>query len=156
MVPFAVYWDGSSYRTKALDLGAPHLAQPPANGADAQYRALYAQPVTFAASGGQAITGHLVQDFAVTAPPYRLVAGWFLHLGSLWCTECHRAAPNAQFQLQVAIFGSGAIPYLTPCTLAGLNPFEVSAGRARLLMHVFGDAYSAANAGHPCTPDNLV
>jgi hypothetical protein len=159
MVPFAIYWDGSAdrYRIKVLDMGAPDLSGPPANGADRQYRALYAQPATFADPADHVtLTGHLVQDFAVTAPPYRLVAGWFLRIGSSWCAQCHRAPLKATFQLAIAIFGVGGAPYLTPCTLTGeTSPLTVQADRSLQLMHVFNNAYAAAIISHSCTPDNL-
>lgn len=143
LVPFGINWDEGAerYRLVALDLGPPTFSRKPRIRAEAQYRAVYAAPTTFTDPADHlTLTGHRVQDFIVTPPPRRLVAGWFLRpwLGS----------QKATFELHVAILDSSTgAPHLTPCTLTGhAGPLIVSAGQDRAPMNVFADAYAAAAA----------
>jgi hypothetical protein len=149
IVPFAIDWDHGAgrYRVVPLDLGPPTLSRKPAIVAEAQYRDVYAAPTRFADPAAHlALTGHRVQDFIVTSPPRRLVAGWFLHP---WL-----AAEKATFELHTAIFdASRGVPHLTPCTLTGgAGPLVVRAGRERAVMNVFEEAYTAASRGRFCAP----
>jgi hypothetical protein len=147
LVPFAVNWDGDSrrYRVVPLDLGPPALSRKPATRAAAQYRRLYAAPVAFAdRRGGQTLTGHRVQDFALTALPYRLVIGWFLQP---WID----AAP-ATFEVQVAILDrTTGTPRVRPCRFPG-KPLVLRAGRDRHVPDVLREAYAAASTNATCTP----
>jgi hypothetical protein len=149
MVPFAIDWDHGAgrYRVVALDLGPPTLSRKPAIVAEAQYRDVYAAPTQFTDPADHIeLTGHRVQDFIVSSPPRRLVAGWFLHP---WI-----ASEKATFELHTAIFDSSrGVPHLRPCTLTGAGPLVVRAGRERSVMSVFEEAYTAANGGRFCSPD---
>lgn len=147
MVPFAIAWDSATdrYRTVVLDMGAPKLSHPATIVPEQQYLRVYASPVTFAdPSDHLAITGHLVQDFAVTPPPRRIVAGLFLRpwLGS----------QRARFQLESAILDrSRGAPHVTACTLTGhAKPLVLSAGQERALWKVFLEAYAIDTRGRYC------
>ena len=147
LVPFAVEWDRVSdrYRLVALDLGPPALSRRPKSVPERQYREVYAAPTTFADPGeGLRVTGHRVQDFIVTAPPRRLVAGWFLHP---WI-----GTEEAMLELQPAVLdATTGTPHLTPCRFSE-QPIVLRAGRDRPLINVFEDAYAEAAAGKGCRP----
>lgn len=152
MVPFAIDWnDGAGrYRLVPLDMGAPKLSQRATSIPEAQYRAVYNTATTFKDTNDHlTISGYRVQDFAVTPPPHRLVAGWFLQpwLGS----------KRATFELHAAIFDSSTgAPHLTPCGLTGLaHPLIVTSTQARLPMNVFEEAYAIASKGRYCAPASL-
>jgi len=146
-VPFAVEWDRVTerYRVVPLDLGPPALSRRPRSVPERQYREVYAAPTTFADPGeGLRMTGHRVQDFIVTAPPRRLVAGWFLHP---WI-----GADRAELELRSATLdATTGSPHLTPCRFSE-QPILVDADRDRPLANVFQDAYAAAAAGKGCRP----
>lgn len=145
IVPFAVEWDRirERYRLVPLDLGPPSLSRRPRNVPERQYREVYAAPTTFSGNGLR-LTGHRVQDFIVSAPPRRLVAGWFLHP---WI-----GTDEAIFELQPATLDSTTgTPHLTPCRFSE-RPIVVHAGRDRPLINVFADAYAKAAEGKGCLP----
>ena len=145
LVPFAVEWDRVSerYRLVPLDLGPPVLSRRPRNVPARQYREAYAAPTTFRARGdGLSVTGHRVQDFIVSAPPRRLVAGWFLHP---WI-----GTEKAILELQpAALDATTGTPHLTRCRFSE-RPIVVRAGRDRPLAKVFEDAYAEAAASKGC------
>jgi hypothetical protein len=147
LVPFAVNWDGGSerYRIVPLDLGPPELSRKPATRAAAQYLRLYATPVGFAdRRGAHTLTGHRVQDFALTAVPYRLVAGWFLQP---WID-----VKPATLEVQVAILDrTTGVPRVRPCRFPGKS-LVLKAGRDRHVPDVLLEAYAAASATGTCTP----
>jgi hypothetical protein len=147
LVPFAVNWDGGSqrYRLVSLDLGPPALSRSPRTRAAAQYLRLYAAPVGFTdRRGGLTLTGHRVQDFALTTLPYRLVAGWFLQP---WI-----GLEPATFEVQVAILDRTTdTPRLRPCRFPG-KALVLRAGRDRHVPDVLREAYAAASTNATCTP----
>jgi hypothetical protein len=147
LVPFAVNWDGGSqrYRLVSLDFGPPALSRSPRTRAAAQYLRLYAAPVAFTdRRGGLTITGHRVQDFALTTLPYRLVTGWFLQP---WI-----GLEPATFEVQVAILDRTTdTPHLRPCRFPG-KALVLRAGRDRHVPDVLREAYAAASANATCAP----
>jgi hypothetical protein len=152
LVPFAIDWDTAAgrYRLVALDLGPPALSRPQHSLAESQYRDVYDAAKTFTdATDHLSLTGHRVQDFIVSPPPHRLVAGWFLRpwIGSA----------AARFELHTAIFdATRGVPHVSGCTLTGgVAPLVVRAGRDRSALSVFADAYAEASRGRFCRPDAL-
>jgi hypothetical protein len=145
IVPFAVEWDRAKghYGVVPLDVGPPSLSRRPTSIPERQYRQVYAAPTTFVdPRDGLRLTGHRVQDFIVTAPPRRVVAGWFLHP---WI-----ANEDAVLELQpAALDATTGTPHVTPCRFSP-SPIIVRVGRERALTNAFEDAYAAAATGKGC------
>ncbi len=79
LLPFIVYWDADSgnYRIKALQDELPELSEGVSPEPTARpYLAAYRERITLGdRDQGLSISGHRVQDFAVTRDPPRLVSG---------------------------------------------------------------------------------
>jgi hypothetical protein len=118
LVPFAVDFDGADhYNLVPLDLGPPKLTKLDLERRfripTRQYRRVYERPVSFPdRHSATVLRGLRVQDFIVTTPSRRLVAGYFV-----------QAPPSASdlaiLELQAGVFkaGSGS-PRLQRCALA--------------------------------------
>lgn len=149
MVPFAIDWDRARerYVMVSLDQGRPRLSRRAIKIPEQQYRRVYAETTTFSdPADHHQIKGHRVQDFAISASPHRLIAGWVLRPS----LEGH----NATFELHTAILDShtGA-PHLTPCTLTSLRaPLVVAVGKDRELSKVFEERYERVPNNRACLP----
>jgi hypothetical protein len=118
LVPFAIDFDGADrYNLVPLDLGPPTLTKRPLERRfripTRQYRPVYAQPVSFSdRHSATVLRGLRVQDFIVTVPRRRLVAGYFVQAPP-------SASDLAVLELQAGVFkaGSGA-PRVQRCALA--------------------------------------
>jgi hypothetical protein len=173
IVPFAIDWDRSRGRYVVLSLqegekaptlsgkaikeaekqylaggeGQPALKRKAVKIAEEQYQRVYASRTTFSDPVDHIeITGHRVQDLAVSPAPHRLVAGWYLRP----LLDTHRAI----FELHTAIFDSSTgAPHLTPCTFTGLRgPLTVRAGKDRLAYRTFEEAYAKVSRTRACGP----
>lgn len=149
LVPFAVDWDDEAerYRLVPLDLGRPRLSRPAANVPERQYRSVYAHPLTLQdPRTGLRISGHRLQDFAVTdETPRRLIAGYFL--------SPPLPPKDPVLELRSAILdATHGAPHATPCTLPGRPELLAPVAAGRSYMRVLLDRWSEASAGGPCAP----
>jgi hypothetical protein len=120
LVPFAIdFDDDDDYTLVPLDLGPPKLTRLPDlehkfRIPTRQYRAVYEHPVSFPDRRTKTVlTGRRVQDFIVTTPKRRLVAGY-------WVQAPLTSSDVGVLELQAGVFkaGSGA-PRVQRCSLSG-------------------------------------
>jgi hypothetical protein len=171
MVPFAIDWDRSRGRYVILSLaptpptlslkaisnaekqyltsfhGGSKKRQREARTAERQYLAVYGVMTTFSDPHDRLqITGHRVQDFAVSPIPHRLIAGWYLR------PLLHKRP--AMFEVHTAIFDSATgAPDLRRCIFTGLHgPLLVPVGTDRAPYRTFEEAYANASRNRGCAP----
>jgi hypothetical protein len=149
MVPFAIDWNRTGERYVLITLGQrlPSFSHAARVVQEQQYLRLYESTTTLSdRADGLSISGHRVQDFDVTAEPYRLVAGWFT------LPHIHKRA--ATFELHPAIFvrTTGA-PHLTRCKFSGEpDPLIVPVGEGRAPYKVFDETYDRLPDRLSCDP----
>jgi len=151
LVPFAIDFDDGMYRLVALDLGTPAFTRIDVERRfripTRQYRPVYATPVSFAdRRSPAALTGRRVQDFVVTSPKRRLIAGYFVQAPP-------SASDLAVLELQAAVFkAGGGGPRVQRCALS-----DGTVARASLRLDsrdeptAIRESWESASAGRDCT-----
>jgi hypothetical protein len=151
LVPFAIDFDDGLYRLVPLDLGTPALTRIDLERRfripTRQYRPVYAKPISFADRRSPGVlTGRRVQDFIVTGPRRRLVAGYFVQAPP-------SASDLAVLELQAAIFkAGGGGPRVQRCVLS-----DGTVARASLRLDsrdeptAMRESWESASTGRDCT-----
>ncbi len=116
LVPFAIDFDDNRYELVPLVLGPPVLKRLELERRfripTRQYRPVYERSVAFTdRRDGTTLRGLRVQDFVVTSPRKRLVAGYFVQAPP-------SASDLAVLELQAGIFKAGGRPRVQRCALA--------------------------------------
>ncbi len=119
LIPFALDFDDDDrYELTPLALGKPRLTRLDLERKfripTRQYRRVYELPISIAdRRGAPPLRGRRVQDFVVTTPQWRLVAGY-------WVQAPLTSGDLGVLELQAAVFGArGGGPEVRRCALAG-------------------------------------